>query len=1218
MSNGIKGNQIDGDLSVGRNVSMGGEFLSQGHGRVKGNLKVDGWLFANNVKVANKGFFTTVEELEAAYPKPMKGWWAVVGTSVPGQIYAEKDGKWVATGGTGGEVDPLLEAVEMFDVTEIGGRSHKLTKMGQAICPVTTTTAVVDPNLQAPVSDMIDVVNVSVLFPKSGVAGSDKFTFEEAIRYVPVAYRRRAIKCAFYGTDGKSYVYEYQGGVYTDKANWLRVDGKAVNEQKLAVEGVKTELTTFKQSVDKQVIDNANKVNEANAISRAVNQKVSGGINYDDLSLSARQIIESKGGGVINNQADEEDITVVEGKLKEADRAFNPAAHSGKGRKILRKNILKGNNVLSQDMILLPDTIYVIRYDFSLDGMEVRIPDNSILCFEGGKIMNGTIDFNNCEISGNHVTLFVNIKHKGSPRNTALIAEWFNINTSNFDNSDYLQQVVESQGNVLGYFKTIKFSSGVYVFRKEIRLNGVILEGAYPCYNMDFRHYTAARYGYLHTIFQYIPSDYGKSIDYTYVKSTDELNNEKEIVFLKSQTPVNSGHCGGFEVRNINFVCGDNPKNQTMPNKSENVTCIECSNTVTIKECIIRCFNTAIRKYASQYTIVDGLILIGCVNGIYLKHQTGDPLDTTFYINRLSCSFVDIVINTIPTSTFYQANICSDIRMTDVVIQACRIFIMNYDRHLASVSIHNLYTEGNTNPEGVFLIQYILSKHQTSIGATIIPNLYVYGAYCVDGHELVYAEEGNIQLFGGIYYLKDHSFRFANKHLDFLNGSVSFRILGSTLTYDGTGSFLDIDNLDERSKNKIWIQADDSRNGGTRFNPHLKSLRLGNEWEGSMLKQDGDFLKLLSYHKNELSNFSSIDNKNQILLLSDNEQYRNPGIKSGVHMSVADLATSIDGIAKMSSNDFKANILSLTSNVGNILPAVFSPNGKTVTCTMMQPVWAKGENEIKSLFYPVSSYLKGIIAFNETKNELNTQGFGANRYKVGLVPHGAEPFSFKDLTGLPNGYIYYSNDHISVLNVAGTPSVLCIRITSLASADGTVILKLPGKEFKVEVRKSDDIVRLYKRIAGTIVHANYHAYYDTNQQCVKIIAECTDFNELDNVDESNIVVSATGLTLELAHESASKPGAWKKIPCIIRSSSRPNNAGINGVVHCNSGTHAVSWYDNGIWYDMLGNPAEALTTGTTGQRPIGVKAGFAFKDTTIGKWVFWAGSRWELADGTQA
>lgn len=92
--------------------------------------------------------------------------------------------------------------------------------------------------------------------------------------------------------------------------------------------------------------------------------------------------------------ADEEDITAEEGNLKLKDRVYDEASFSGKGYKILRKNIVEGKNILTQDMINEPNTIYEIRYDFDLNEATINIPEGCVLQYKGGSINNGFIQSN--------------------------------------------------------------------------------------------------------------------------------------------------------------------------------------------------------------------------------------------------------------------------------------------------------------------------------------------------------------------------------------------------------------------------------------------------------------------------------------------------------------------------------------------------------------------------------------------------------------------------------------------------------------------------------------------------------------------------------------------------------------------------------------------------------------------------------------------------------
>lgn len=123
---------------------------------------------------------------------------------------------------------------------------------------------------------------------------------------------------------------------------------------------------------------------------------------------------------------DEEDITSNnDDKLKFADRKYNPEKFSGKGYKILRKNIQDGKNILSQSMINQQNTVYEIRYDYDLDNQEITIPEGSTLKFEGGSLSNGTIIGNATNILADQYCIFYNINIRGEFNIGTAYSDWF-------------------------------------------------------------------------------------------------------------------------------------------------------------------------------------------------------------------------------------------------------------------------------------------------------------------------------------------------------------------------------------------------------------------------------------------------------------------------------------------------------------------------------------------------------------------------------------------------------------------------------------------------------------------------------------------------------------------------------------------------------------------------------------------------------------------------
>lgn len=246
--------------------------------------------------------------------------------------------------------------------------------------------------------------NVSIHHPSSGIDGSNRYTLEGAIVQVPEDIRTAGLKVSFLNNSGLVETWEFAGGVFENIENWKSNEDKLTDIRDEAIDKIKDA--------------------ESDAISNFSSQRVT----PDMLSESTKQFINASGGGTINNLADDEDLVSVDkgeslSVLKFADRAYNPDRFSGKGYKILRRNIIDGKNMLTQDMVNQPHTIYMIQYDFDLDGAQITIPENCILKFDGGSLSNGkltsigyarcinsdTPDYSNelkCDIDNNFVDKF--------------------------------------------------------------------------------------------------------------------------------------------------------------------------------------------------------------------------------------------------------------------------------------------------------------------------------------------------------------------------------------------------------------------------------------------------------------------------------------------------------------------------------------------------------------------------------------------------------------------------------------------------------------------------------------------------------------------------------------------------------------------------------------------------------------------------------------------
>lgn len=266
--------------------------------------------------------------------------------------------------------------------------------------------------------------NVSIHHPSSGIDGSNRYTLEDAIVQVPETIRIAGLKVSFLNNSGLVETWEFAGGVFENIENWKS------NEDKL------TDIRDEAISKIKEV--------ESDAISNFSSQRVT----PDMLSESTKQFINASGGGTINNLADDEDLVSVDkgeslSVLKFADRAYNPDRFSGKGYKILRRNIIDGKNILTQEMINQPYTIYVVQYDFDLNGATITLPEGCMFDFQGGSISNGFLE--------------------GKIENTHARPEWFH-SPKDGDWSAAIQQA-------LNICPTVKLSDKIYNISRKIVLN---------------------------------------------------------------------------------------------------------------------------------------------------------------------------------------------------------------------------------------------------------------------------------------------------------------------------------------------------------------------------------------------------------------------------------------------------------------------------------------------------------------------------------------------------------------------------------------------------------------------------------------------------------------------------------------------------------------------------------------------------------------------------
>lgn len=131
-------------------------------------------------------------------------------------------------------------------------------------------------------------------------------------------------------------------------------------------------------------------------------------------------------------------------------------------------------NVLTQDMINDPNTVYEIRYDFDLNGNNISISQGGVLKFEGGILKNGSLACKYTEIKTN-CECFDNVHLHGTIANHTINIDWWIMPIEN--NKYYAYQLnslvkLTSNNTILFGDKTYKAITDELVIYDGISISG--------------------------------------------------------------------------------------------------------------------------------------------------------------------------------------------------------------------------------------------------------------------------------------------------------------------------------------------------------------------------------------------------------------------------------------------------------------------------------------------------------------------------------------------------------------------------------------------------------------------------------------------------------------------------------------------------------------------------------------------------------------------------
>lgn len=309
-----------------------------------------------------------------------------------------------------------------------------------------------------------------------------------------------------------------------------------------------------------------------------------GTIGYEQLNDNLKQLFREKVN--VTNYPDDEDITSVDNMLKFKDREVDATKFQSKGYVILRKNLRLINgvikNILTQDMINQPNTIYEIRYDFDLNEETIQMNEGCTLKFEGGSLNNGILKCDNTIINNANFVVLNNCSFSGNILSEYVRPEWFGaIGNGIADDSNAIISSINSGCDVLLTDNSIY---GFSAFENVFNLNGQKLYSK-------------------------------KKATFRYLNNWIDYNNPNTAYKWIFKFIGNS-----FEINNIRFDLG----------KEEWVSRVEVSNEVYMNARKHSLSNVIIRK--SSHFKVCNCDFIGGIHSL-------DILNECSYFNVDSCAF---------------------------------------------------------------------------------------------------------------------------------------------------------------------------------------------------------------------------------------------------------------------------------------------------------------------------------------------------------------------------------------------------------------------------------------------------------------------------------------------------------------------------------------------------------------------------------------------------
>ena len=357
-----------------------------------------------------------------------------------------------------------------------------------------------------------------------------------------------------------------------------------------------------------------------------------GTIHFNDTYIKGTKLIDCTitGNYFYKENADEEDITsIIENNtqvLKFKDRVYSPSDFSGKGYKILRKNIVNGINILTRNMVSEANTVYIVKYDFTINSY-TPLPSNVSFIFDGGSFYAPSRSkiIRSKQIEGTSVGELIHLYGRVGNSVRAFYQEEIMVNDIGFINvvdygidnrgavdvTEKLNQLFTDFARGVPYYSSLVFyfPKGTYLISDTLIVKGVnqtILGESISNSKTSFINDG--------TIFKYIGES--GTFCFSYEKGTNAGCNFKNITLISEGCTVNRKVIETEE----DIWNGTNAQHFILYNETKpNIGAIELQHNKWIDNCLIYGFSNCAIK-TSIFNKIDNTYITNCNTGILIEN----------------------------------------------------------------------------------------------------------------------------------------------------------------------------------------------------------------------------------------------------------------------------------------------------------------------------------------------------------------------------------------------------------------------------------------------------------------------------------------------------------------------------------------------------------------------------------------------------------------------